>query len=119
MSPLLKDFLNKRVVVVTTDGQCFIALLEGFDKNTNLLLSDVRERFNHALVASSYLMRGTQVVCCGLLSEQGDLGFMLPSTPASAPSSGQAPTTALKDTKNRIPNEHQIWEKVWAAKTAK
>ncbi|CUS24554.1 LAQU0S17e01552g1_1 [Lachancea quebecensis] len=110
MSPLLKDFLNKRIVVVTTDGQCVKAVLEGFDKSTNLLLSDVQDRVSGDVVASSYLMRGNQVVCCGLLEEE----------PSLQPDFGaESVITQLKDTKNIVPDEHLIWQRVWGMKAGK
>lgn len=110
MSPLLKDFLNKRIVIITTEGQCVTATLEGFDKSTNLLLSNVRERVSGDVVASSYLMRGNQVVCCGLLEEAEGLGPDLTSDTVY---------TELKDTKNYVRDEHLIWQSVWAMKAGK
>ncbi|SCU97484.1 LANO_0E16138g1_1 [Lachancea nothofagi CBS 11611] len=106
MSPLLKDFLNKRIVVVTTEGQCVCATLEGFDKSTNLLVSEVRDRVSGAHIATSYMMRGNQIVCCGLLDETdgSDTALVGP----------EAPT--LKDTKNVVHDEHLIWQRVWASK---
>ncbi|CCC69750.1 hypothetical protein NCAS_0D01690 [Naumovozyma castellii] len=110
MSPLLKEYLNKKVVIITVEGQCFTANLEGFDKNTNLMLSNVRDRFNHELITSVQLLRGSEVVVCGLLEEieEGkkdveDSGVIIPMV-------------KLKDTKNRILNEHLIWEQVWKQK---
>lgn len=105
MSPLLKDFLNQRIVAVTTEGQCLVAMLQGFDKNTNLLLSDVHERFTGKAVSPAYILRGSEVVFCGLLEESAEEKF------------GDSVPSPLRDTKNRVPNEHLIWRKVWESKS--
>ncbi|SCU82502.1 LAME_0C01464g1_1 [Lachancea meyersii CBS 8951] len=106
MSPLLKDFLNKRIVVITTEGQCVCATLEGFDNSTNLLISQVKNRVSGEKIASSYVLRGNQVVCCGLLEDSANPELDLASL-------GVAP---LKDTRNYVPNEHVVWQHVWAKK---
>ncbi|SCU79169.1 LAFA_0B01222g1_1 [Lachancea sp. 'fantastica'] len=106
MSPLLKEFLNKRVVVVTTEGQCVCATLEGFDNSTNLLISQVKDRVSGEKIASSYVLRGSQIVCCGLLENSADSDIELASQGVES----------LKDTRNYVPNEHVVWQKVWAAK---
>ncbi|CEP62679.1 U4/U6-U5 snRNP complex subunit LSM8 LALA0_S06e01178g [Lachancea lanzarotensis] len=103
MSPLLKDFLNKRVVVVTTEGQCVCATLEGFDNSTNLLISQVKDRVSGENLASSYVLRGNQIVCCGLLEDsEKELAFQ--------------GAKSLKDTRNYVPDEHVVWQQVWAQK---
>lgn len=96
MSPLLKDYLNQRIVIVTTDGDCYIATLEGYDKSVNLLISDVRRRSDGELVSIALTLRGSEVVLCGLLTndQPEKLG----------------PLPMLKDTKNKIPDEYLIWE---------
>ncbi|SCU91383.1 LADA_0F09626g1_1 [Lachancea dasiensis] len=107
MSPLLKDFLNKRIVVVTTEGQCVCATLEGFDKSTNLLLSEAQDRISGSHLASSYMVRGSQIVCCGLL-EDGAAALGSEETGAGV--------TALKDTRNIVEDEHLVWKRVWASR---
>ncbi|AGO13460.1 AaceriACL125Cp [[Ashbya] aceris (nom. inval.)] len=102
MSPLLKDYLGRRVVVVTTDGRCLVATLEGFDKTTNLLLSDVRQRATGEGLASAFLLQGSQIVCCGPL-EGGE--------PEQVPSA-----TPLGDTRNVVAREHDIWARAWRAR---
>lgn len=99
MSPLLKDFLGQRIVIITTEGQCLVATLEGFDKNTNMLISNVHSRSNDALVSMAQVLRGSEIVLCGLLVENEE------------PNLHTVPT--LKDTKNKIQDEYLIWEQVW------
>lgn len=102
MSPLLKDLLYKRIVVITTDGQCFVANLEGFDKNTNLILSNVIKRSTGDPISICHFLRGSDVVCCGLLEEYADETFK--------------EAFPLKDTKNKLKNEHMIWSMIWNSK---
>ncbi|SCU79305.1 LAMI_0A08174g1_1 [Lachancea mirantina] len=113
MSPLLKDFLNTRVVVITTEGQCFVATLEGFDKNTNLVLSDVRDRVSQQEIASCYFLRGSQVVCCGPLDSGGKESVDLHDL------GNDRNSLELRDTLNRVADEHLIWGKVWQSKEAR
>lgn len=103
MSPLLKDYLNKRIVIVTTEGETFVATLEGYDKNTNLVLSKVCSRFSNELITSVQLLRGSEIVVCGLLEEEdGDQDKRKIDV-----------VPKLKDTKNKIEDEYLIWESVW------
>lgn len=96
MSPLLKDYLGQRIVIVTTDGDCYVATLEGYDKSVNLLISDVRNRSNGELLSIALTLRGSEVVLCGLLpQDQVDFIENLPM---------------LKDTRNKIQDEYLIWE---------
>ncbi|EDO17926.1 hypothetical protein Kpol_1010p42 [Vanderwaltozyma polyspora DSM 70294] len=103
MSPLLKDYLNKKIVIITTEGRCLLATLEGFDKNTNLVLSQVHDRFGSSgVVQAVQLLRGSEVVSCGLLDDGYD----------EADDLSNESVTPLKDTKNRIEDEYAIWEKI-------
>lgn len=95
MSPLLKDYLHRSVLIVTTAGDCVVAILEGFDKNTNIVLSDVVDRYTLKSVAMVQTIRGSEIVVIGPVDE----------VPKDS-------VDRLKDTKNKIPNEHLIWEKV-------
>ncbi|CAR29554.1 hypothetical protein ZYGR_0AD02360 [Zygosaccharomyces rouxii] len=95
MSPLLKDYLHRRVLVITTAGDCIVATLEGFDKNTNVVISDVVDRCTLRPMAMAQAVRGSEIVAMGPIDD--------------APTGTVDP---LKDTKNKIPNEHLIWEKV-------
>ncbi|AAS51103.1 ACL125Cp [Eremothecium gossypii ATCC 10895] len=105
MSPLLKEYLGRRVVVVTTDGGCLVATLEGFDKTANLLLSDVRQRATGEGLAAAFLLQGSQIVCCGPLEGGG---------PEQEPQAA-----ALRDTRNVVAREHDIWARAWQARQAR
>lgn len=102
MSPLLKTYINQRIVIITTEGKCLTARLLGFDKSINLVLSDVEERFTGTNIASGYFLQGSQVVCCGLIGENND-----------EPNNN---VSKLQDTKNFIEMEHEIWGRVWREK---
>ncbi|AET41208.1 U4/U6-U5 snRNP complex subunit LSM8 Ecym_7382 [Eremothecium cymbalariae DBVPG len=106
MSPLLKDFLNRQIVVITTEGDCFTATLEGYDKTTNLLLSNVKERLTGSKVAGSYLLQGSQIVCCGPLEGSEEIG-----------QEHLREMVQLKNTKNMVEMEHIVWSKVWESTT--
>lgn len=106
MSPLLKEYLYKKVVLVTTSGECLIATLEGFDKSTNLIVSKVYERFmgEDNILSEVQLLRGSEIVLCGLYE---------PSDVEKARESRFAlDGLRINDTKNRITDEHIIWTKV-------
>lgn len=105
MSPLLKDYLNQRIVIVTTDGDCYVATLEGFDKSVNLLISDVRRRSDGEMVSLALTLRGSEVVLCGLLTSDHPEKL------------GDLPT--LRDTKNKIQDEYLIWEEVWKSSSSR
>ncbi|KAL3230646.1 U6 snRNA-associated Sm-like protein LSm8 [Nakaseomyces bracarensis] len=87
MSPLLKEYLNQRVVLVTTEGEVLEVLLEGYDKYTNLVVIDG---------GKVRLLRGSEVVLCGLLNEDIDTS-----------------NVRYKDTKNKVEDEHLVWARVW------
>lgn len=88
MSPILKDYLQKKVVLVTTEGEVMQVVLEGYDKYTNLVVIEQ---------GKVRILRGSEVVLCGLLEEDiPDLGDV-----------------QCKNTKNKIEDEHLIWAKVW------
>ncbi|ODV63352.1 U6 snRNA-associated Sm-like protein LSm8 [Ascoidea rubescens DSM 1968] len=73
MSYLL-DFQHALVSVVTTDGRLFVGRLEGYDLATNLLLAHTHEMVvspdgTEVLPLGLFMLRGSTVVCCGLLDE--------------------------------------------------
>ena len=109
MSPLLKEYLSRRVVLITTSGECYIATLEGFDRNTNLIVSDVCDRFDKSrrVLSSVQLFRGSEVVACGLYEPDKD------TDPLEKEEEEAIRVHPLKDTKNIIENEHIIWTKVF------
>ncbi|KAK6201293.1 uncharacterized protein RJT21DRAFT_1239 [Scheffersomyces amazonensis] len=76
----LKDFLEKRVRVISTDARLFEGILQGYDKSTNIVLSDCIERIiyseanepNQEIEMGLYLMRGGNIVCVGEVDEEQD-----------------------------------------------
>lgn len=71
----LKDFLGKKIRVVTTDARLFEGKLESFDHSTNIVISETIERViypdeeNETLQLGVYLLRGGNVVCAGEIDE--------------------------------------------------
>ncbi|CCJ31332.1 unnamed protein product [Pneumocystis jirovecii] len=49
----LQAFVNKKVMIVTSDGRILTGHLTGFDQTTNLIISEVDEKL--------FSMEGTQV----------------------------------------------------------
>ncbi|CAI4043841.1 hypothetical protein SKDZ_10G2280 [Saccharomyces kudriavzevii ZP591] len=107
MSPILKEYLNKRVVIIKVDGQCLIASLNGFDKNTNLFISDVFNRIDKEFICKAQLLRGSEIALVGLIDSEND-DSLAPIDEEGVPK--------LKDTRNIIENEHVIWGKVYDSK---
>ncbi|KAF2102857.1 Sm-like ribonucleoprotein [Rhizodiscina lignyota] len=77
----LQPYVNKRVLVITTDGRTLTGTLLSCDQLTNLVLHSTVERIirpaddpepsaeaQHGL----YLIRGDTVVVCGLVDEELD-----------------------------------------------
>lgn len=83
---------------MTTAGECLLATLEGFDKNTNVVVSDVVDRYTSKPVAMAQAVRGSEIVAMGPFEGKLESADSLPR---------------LKDTKNKIKDEYLIWEKVW------
>nr|5VSU_H Chain H, U6 snRNA-associated Sm-like protein LSm8 [Saccharomyces cerevisiae S288C] len=108
MSATLKDYLNKRVVIIKVDGECLIASLNGFDKNTNLFITNVFNRISKEFICKAQLLRGSEIALVGLIDAEND-DSLAPIDEKKVP--------MLKDTKNKIENEHVIWEKVYESKT--
>lgn len=104
MSPLLKTFLGKRILIVTTEGECLVATLEGFDKYTNLLLSNIFDS-NDKLVSMAQVLRGSEIVLCGMPEDNDNPTLKLEGVPK------------LKNTKNKIADEYLIWEAVWKSQS--
>ncbi|RLV91735.1 U6 snRNA-associated Sm-like protein LSm8 [Spathaspora sp. JA1] len=70
----LKDFLNKKVHVITSDARFFEGVLQGYDKTTNIILENCIERIlsseeedeeNQEIPLGLYIIRGGEVVCVG------------------------------------------------------
>ncbi|KAM0723069.1 hypothetical protein Q7P37_001269 [Cladosporium fusiforme] len=77
----LNHYLNKKVLIITVDGRTLTGTLVSCDQVTNLVLQDTMERIireqgddepssmqPHGL----YLVRGDNVVVCGLVDEELD-----------------------------------------------
>lgn len=92
----LKDYLGKKIRVVTTDARLFEGKLESFDHSTNIVISGTIERViypddeNEALQLGVYLLRGGNVVCVGEVDESIDIDWMT------------VKGEELKDTKNPL-----------------
>ncbi|KAI5967181.1 lsm8 [Candida margitis] len=75
----LVSFVGKKVHVITTDARFFEGVLEGFDKNTNIILSNSIERIiytvkgsnqaNEAIPSGVNIMRGNEIVCIGEIDD--------------------------------------------------
>lgn len=94
MSPLLRPFLNARVVVVTVRGELLWGELEGFDLKGNIILVEAG--------GSTTLLRSSEIVYLADVKEGEEVAAV-----------------QLKDTKNYIPNEHLIWQRVHEQKKPK
>ncbi|ODV78643.1 U6 snRNA-associated Sm-like protein LSm8 [Suhomyces tanzawaensis NRRL Y-17324] len=77
----LKEFLEKRVRVISTDARLFEGILQGFDKSTNIIISNCIERIiydddeeNQEIALGLYMMRGGTVVCVGEIDEEAAQG---------------------------------------------
>ncbi|CCD23968.1 U4/U6-U5 snRNP complex subunit LSM8 NDAI_0C03080 [Naumovozyma dairenensis CBS 421] len=117
MSPLLKDYLNKKIVIITVEGSCYLAMLEGYDKYTNLIVSDVRNRFDDKLISQFQMLRGSEIVTCGLIEEETKETDEKEEFNKEATKDEQdVVIPKLKDTRNRVANEHLIWQKVYEKK---
>ncbi|KAM9899290.1 hypothetical protein OXX80_006957 [Metschnikowia pulcherrima] len=92
----LKEYLEKKVRVITTDARLFEGTLSSFDHSTNIILSDTIERViypdgeNQMLSLGVYLLRGGSVVCVGEVDELADIDWM------------EIHGEDLKDTKNPL-----------------
>ncbi|KAI5949091.1 lsm8 [Candida theae] len=75
----LASFVGKKVHVITTDARFFEGVLEGFDKNTNIILSNSIERIiypahesdetNEAIPSGVNILRGNEIVCIGEIDD--------------------------------------------------
>ncbi|KAH3899042.1 U4/U6-U5 snRNP complex subunit LSM8 SCDLUD_004464 [Saccharomycodes ludwigii] len=102
MSILLKEYLNEKVMVLTTEGITLLGQLNGYDKNCNITLlhcyicGKTNDNKTHQII------RGSEIVFIALIDkekkgiEEKDLIIK-----------------KLPDTKNRLSNEYVIWGKVW------
>ncbi|EGX45052.1 hypothetical protein AOL_s00173g153 [Orbilia oligospora ATCC 24927] len=80
----LTAYIDKTVTVITSDGRTLIGTLLGHDQTTNLILQNTRERIFQTLDTDVentpseivehglYLIRGDNVLVCGLVDEKMD-----------------------------------------------
>lgn len=75
----LKEYLNKPVSVITSDGRNIVGELRGFDKSVNIVLDKSHERVfsTDKGVAKkplgAFVVRGDNIVLVGLLDEEEDV----------------------------------------------
>ncbi|KAL9081742.1 MAG: hypothetical protein Q9159_007075 [Coniocarpon cinnabarinum] len=81
MSQNLKDYVNKKVLILTIDARTLIGNLETYDQSTNLVLSSTIERIirprddpepSETAEHGLYLVRGDNVCMVGLVNEELD-----------------------------------------------
>ena len=65
MLAFLKDFMEKKVSVVTNDGKCYCGVLKGSDQYSNIILNDTEE-----LIVSEN--SPSEIVPLGLFLIKGD-----------------------------------------------
>ncbi|KAF2143647.1 uncharacterized protein K452DRAFT_325602 [Aplosporella prunicola CBS 121167] len=77
----LQAYVNKKILVLTTDGRTLTGTLLSCDQTTNLVLSETWERIirpaddpepSSEVQHGLYLIRGDNVVVCGLVDEELD-----------------------------------------------
>ncbi|EGW32249.1 uncharacterized protein SPAPADRAFT_50817 [Spathaspora passalidarum NRRL Y-27907] len=71
----LKEFMGKKVHVITADARFFEGVLQGYDNSTNIILQDCIERIlyseedvdeeNQEIPLGLYIIRGGEVACVG------------------------------------------------------
>ena len=83
MSKLLKEFVDKKVSVITNDGRLIVGTLKGFDNVTNAILEGCEERIFatdegvERVPLGLYLVRGDNIACVGLINEEEDAAIDL------------------------------------------
>ncbi|KAK6530230.1 hypothetical protein TWF694_003594 [Orbilia ellipsospora] len=79
----LSAYIDKTVTIITADGRTLVGTLLGHDQTTNLILQNTQERVFQQLNADEttpneiidhglYLIRGDNVLLCGLVDEKMD-----------------------------------------------
>ncbi|RQM08306.1 hypothetical protein DH86_00003802 [Scytalidium sp. 3C] len=77
----LQNYVNKKVLVLTSDSRTLVGTLLSCDQMTNLVLSDTHERIirppddpepSSEITHGLYLIRGDNVAMVGLVDEQLD-----------------------------------------------
>jgi len=77
----LSGYINKQVCILTSDGRTLVGNMVSYDTNTNIVLSNTVERIirppadpesSSSTPHGLYLIRGDNVVVCGLVDEELD-----------------------------------------------
>ncbi|KAL7664891.1 U6 snRNA-associated Sm-like protein LSm8 [[Candida] zeylanoides] len=80
----LREFLEKKVRIISTDARLFEGILQGFDSSTNIIVSGCIERViypedddeeNQEIPLGLYVMRGGNVVCIGEVDDAVELDW--------------------------------------------
>lgn len=75
----LLTYCLEKVRIITTDARLFEGILQGFDKSTNIIVSNCVERIiypeeeeeeNQEIPLGLYMMRGGNIVCVGEIDEE-------------------------------------------------
>jgi U6 snRNA-associated Sm-like protein LSm8 len=72
----LREFVGTQVKVLTLDGTIYIGNLEGFDQNTNIVLTHSKERILSPTTPSKeknlagLIIRGDDVICIGTFDQK-------------------------------------------------
>ncbi|KAH6678264.1 hypothetical protein BGZ60DRAFT_412557 [Tricladium varicosporioides] len=77
----LQGYVNKKILVITSDSRTLVGKLLSFDQQTNLVLGETMERIirppddpepSSEIPHGLYLIRGDNVVVVGLVEEELD-----------------------------------------------
>ncbi|KAI1007784.1 hypothetical protein K3495_g438 [Podosphaera aphanis] len=77
----LQRYVNKKVLVLTSDSRTLVGMLLSCDQMTNIVLSETVERIirppedpepSSEVAHGLYLVRGDNVVCVGLVDQELD-----------------------------------------------
>lgn len=126
---LLKDYLNQKVVVITTEGYTLEGKMISFDKHCNLGLENCKTRFTQTdnpikedennNGPQVKLLRGSEVVCVGLVDEELEKTEVAKYLKKSQQEGHDIILEKLNDTKNKPANRFEILKKVSEHKSKK
>ncbi|ODQ67146.1 Sm-like ribonucleo protein [Nadsonia fulvescens var. elongata DSM 6958] len=74
----LSSYVDKNVVIISTDGRTFIGILKGYDNSTNVILASAQERIitpneeTEHIDLGLYFLRGDAIAVCGLVDDETD-----------------------------------------------
>lgn len=73
---LLKEFVGNYVKILTIDGSLYVGNLEGCDQNTNIILTQAKERIfspDNAVkekASGGVVIRGDDIICIGTFDQE-------------------------------------------------